>query len=712
MPSGNLIMSDYQPSRKTSPQSNHFHIKTLFKLVKYGLSVLLSGLLFTGAYQMWKDNLFDAHVSIVTTSSAIPAQASRTQTVQRIFIIQLENSAYTSVLANPYFANLASRGRLLNNYYAVTHPSQPNYIAEIAGDTFVTDDSSHDLPQSNLVDLLEGAGISWKTYQEDYPGQCSAVSSAAGGLYARKHNPFVSFDSVRTNPARCAKIVNASQLGLDITANTLPQYSFYVPNQNNDGHDTGIAYAADWLQGFLEPKLTNSNFMSGTLIVVTFDEDDHSQNNHVYTVLLGDMISAGTDSNSYNHYSLLRMVENNFGLATLGRNDASANAIAIPFLSVATPTNTPLPTTTATMTTTPSPTEPLSNTTSTATSAVTPTRIATDPVRSTATSTLIPAITPTATSTPSPFPTATATTGPGTPLPPSPTAANVNWRVYLPVVINPLDSQPGFPVRAAFYYPWFPQAWRQSSIYPFTHYTPTLGFYDGSEASLILKHLDAMQYAHIQAGIASWWGVNLHTDLRFARILSTTTANNNTFRWGLYYEKESTGDPTVTEIQSDLAYIKTHYSRDQSFWRINGRFVIFVYASGSDNCDMAKRWKQASAGMNAYVVLKVFSGYALCLDQPENWHQYGPVTPTDQQANHSFTISPGFWLKGSPEQLVRDLDRWKTNIRSMVASDAQFQLITTFNEWGEGTAIESAQQWDSLSGYGQYLDALHNDGAP
>ena len=267
-------------------------------------------------------------------------------------------------------------------------------------------------------------------------------------------------------------------------------------------------------------------------------------------------------------------------------------------------------------------------------------------------------------------------------------------------------------MRAAFYYPWFPEAWNQSSIYPYTNYTPSLGYYDQSDSSVILNHLDALHYGNIQAGIGSWWGIGQHTDLHFAQILSTTTANNSAFRWGLYYEKESTGNPSVAEIQTDLAYIKQHYGQDPSYWRVDGRFVVFVYADATDDCAMVDRWKQASVGTNAYIVLKVFQNYAKCANQPDNWHQYAPASATSQQGTHSFAISPGFWLKGNAERLARDVDRWKMDIRSMVASGAQLQLITTFNEWGEGTSVESAEQWGSPSGYGQYLDALHTNGLP
>jgi hypothetical protein len=76
----------------------------------------------------------------------------------------------------------------------------------------------------------------------------------------------------------------------------------------------------------------------------------------------------------------------------------------------------------------------------------------------------------------------------------------------------------------------------------------------------------------------------------------------------------------------------------------------------------------------------------------------------------SYTISPGFDKVGEPPRLERDLARWQQNVADMVASGASLQLVTTFNEWGEGTAVESAAEWASASGYGAYLDALHNNG--
>jgi glycosyl hydrolase family 99/calcineurin-like phosphoesterase family protein len=275
--------------------------------------------------------------------------------------------------------------------------------------------------------------------------------------------------------------------------------------------------------------------------------------------------------------------------------------------------------------------------------------------------------------------------------------------VLMPIV----DVQPTLPLRAAFYYPWFPEAWTQKGITPYSNYTPVLGNYDSSDPAIIRQHIAAMQYGNIQAGIASWWGQGTPTDRRIPLLLET--ARGSAFRWSIYYESEGSSNPTVERIKSDLIYIRDHYGNDPSFLRIDGRFVVFVYADATDSCAMAARWRQANT-IKAYIVLKVFSDYGGCADQPDGWHQYAPAVQADLQEGYSYSISPGFWKVGENARLGRDLTRWYASIRDMVASDAPFQLITTFNEWGEGTAIEPAKEWASASQYGAYLDALHTNG--
>ena len=260
------------------------------------------------------------------------------------------------------------------------------------------------------------------------------------------------------------------------------------------------------------------------------------------------------------------------------------------------------------------------------------------------------------------------------------------------------------PIRAAFYYPWFPEAWSQQGMQQFTHFHPSLGYY-ATDPATVREHMRAMQYANIRAGIASWWGQGSATDGRIQMLLQAASPTG--FEWALYYEPEGQGDPPASQITSDLKYIRARYAEQPGYLRVGGRPVLFVYADGTDGCGMATRWKEANT-VGFYVVLKVFAGYHACASQPDGWHQYAPAGSEDSQPGFSVTISPGFW-KGTEHapRLVRDLSRWSKSVEAMVASKAPWQLVSTFNEWGEGTSIENAVEWQSPSGFGAYLDVLH-----
>jgi phosphoesterase family protein len=265
----------------------------------------------------------------------------KTKAFERIFIIMFENELAEAVLGNPYMKSLSTKGVYLTNSFGVSHPSQPNYLASISGATWgfagSGGDNCRDVPDVNaatIVDLLENKGITWKAYMENMPADNKTV--CIDGLYFRKHNPFVSFNTINSNGARMARIVNANELQADINNNTLPQYSWYTPNIQNDGHTIlhdfepnnpmrNVNFLAQWLESFLTSVLTNPNFTKGTLVVITFDESIPYDNNHTYTVLLGDMVQPQTVHERYDHYSLLRTVEENFDLGSLGKNDQDAS---------------------------------------------------------------------------------------------------------------------------------------------------------------------------------------------------------------------------------------------------------------------------------------------------------------------------------------------------------------------------------------------------
>ncbi|ORY33213.1 hypothetical protein BCR33DRAFT_838708 [Rhizoclosmatium globosum] len=253
--------------------------------------------------------------------------------IQNYMVIVFENEDASNVLQDDYFRYLANRGLLLNNYHGVDHPSQPNYIAMVAGSrNGILSDSSKDTDANSVADLLEAKGLSWKAYNEGYPGNCHAGSKK--GRYVRKHNPFISFTNIRNNAKRCARIVDASQLDKDAAAGRLPNYMFFTPDMVNDMHDSDIGTASNWLQNFLEPKFQNPAY-ANTLFHITFDEsyDKQDEVNQIYSVLVGKGIdgiqNGGVDNSDYDHYSGLRLVENIFGLGNLGKHDAEVTPVSL-----------------------------------------------------------------------------------------------------------------------------------------------------------------------------------------------------------------------------------------------------------------------------------------------------------------------------------------------------------------------------------------------
>jgi hypothetical protein len=137
--------------------------------------------------------------------------------------------------------------------------------------------------------------------------------------------------------------------------------------------------------------------------------------------------------------------------------------------------------------------------------------------------------------------------------------------------------------------------------------------------------------------------------------------------------------------------------------------VLFVYNIGPEaRCSAVSRLLSANKE-RFYVNLKVFDGYRACPEQPDSWHQYVPAKGFDQQDSHSVTVSPGFFkFDELVPRLARDPARFQADLRRQVASRARWQLITSFNEWGEGTAVEPSRQWPSASEYGTYLDAMRS----
>lgn len=276
------------------------------------------------------------------------------------------------------------------------------------------------------------------------------------------------------------------------------------------------------------------------------------------------------------------------------------------------------------------------------------------------------------------------------------------------LLVPAAGAAPFRSVRIAAYYPWFPEGWTYAEMNPFTHYRPTLGFYDAGAIPTIEQHVKAMRWGRIQAATYSWWGPGSLTDRRFDTHLAAGARLG--FRWAIYYELEGYGDPTVDEIRADLAYVVERYGDAPGYLRLGGRPVIFVYGDADDGegCDAAARWSEANT-VGAFLVMRSFRGYRACAAAVDGWHPYAANKYEFDLFPFAYSISPGFFFAPDAQPArKRNLRTWRRSVRRMASSGAQFQYVISFNEWGEGTAVESATAWASPSGYGKYLDVLHS----
>jgi len=308
--------------------------------------------------------------------------------IDRVFLIMMENQNFDEVIGRyatedvpppsypvtPYITSLASTYGLATLYFGVTHPSLPNYLSQIGGDWFnVSDDNPSCAVQppqvpchalikgQNLIDQIEASGRTWIAYEQSMPsvGYLGNTWPTSGStvLYAMKHNPFVYFQDIATNPARLAKIVPYNKES-DIAASlsnpaTAPQFVYIVPDQCHDMHGTGAcpgypdaggdngppAYNALLLAGDKAVKnlvytITSSRaFTPRSIIVVVWDEDDYYSSlgcckspriggGHIAAIVIpGTYTGARRDATLYNHYSLLKTIEDGWGFARL-RNAA------------------------------------------------------------------------------------------------------------------------------------------------------------------------------------------------------------------------------------------------------------------------------------------------------------------------------------------------------------------------------------------------------
>jgi phospholipase C len=318
--------------------------------------------------------------------SGHPALASpgHSPRMDHVFVIMMENTQYKPLLSpsNPntkFIQHMAATFGLATNYFGVTHPSLPNYIAATSGQTWGS--NSDDTAQApffnhqNLVDQFEAAHVSWKAYMQSLPFPGDLVDATSNGLYVRKHDPFLMYPDVYSDPARADNVVPLKQLRADLSAGHVPQFAWISPNICDDMHggapacpypsspqspaqaklfQDGNAFLQQWVG-----LITHSSaWTSHSAIFITWDEGGFSDaspfgpvdlrggpdspvlpatpadpttggggdlaggivygGGHVPMIVVASGVGHRVDSVRSDHYSLLQTIEQNFGLPLLG----------------------------------------------------------------------------------------------------------------------------------------------------------------------------------------------------------------------------------------------------------------------------------------------------------------------------------------------------------------------------------------------------------
>ncbi len=258
----------------------------------------------------------EGNLSAATTGAeSVTANGAATNGVpaySHIVVVVEENKDNSEIIGDtadaPYINSLAASGANLTNYYAITHPSQPNYFALYAGSTFgTTDDLQHSETGPTLATILQGAGKSFTGYVETPDSDFN-------------HNPWESFPegtSVESNFSTFPSSDFAS----------LPTVSFVIPDVNDDMHNGTIAQGDAWLQTNLSAYAQWAQ-ANNSLLVVTWDEGDDNPTNQIPTVLYGAGVVAGNYDTAYNHYDLLSTILDASGL-TAPNNAAGATPIQV-----------------------------------------------------------------------------------------------------------------------------------------------------------------------------------------------------------------------------------------------------------------------------------------------------------------------------------------------------------------------------------------------
>jgi len=263
-----------------------------------------------------------------------PARAAPWRPAHVVVVIE-ENHGYEQIIGNSdaaFINELAADGALFTESRGLNHPSQPNYLALFSGSTQgVTDDRpvlGAPLTGPNLGAALIAKGRTFAGYSEDLPA-IGSLSLSVGDAYARKHNPWSNWQSDHPGPNQLPASTNRRFTDFPSAFEDLPTVAFVVPGQMNDEHGNGRIADADlirasdqWLKRYLGAYASWA-IGHDSLLIVTWDEDDHTAANRIPTILVGARVTPGKYDQPITHYNILRMIEEFYDLPLAG---ASANS--------------------------------------------------------------------------------------------------------------------------------------------------------------------------------------------------------------------------------------------------------------------------------------------------------------------------------------------------------------------------------------------------
>ncbi len=247
--------------------------------------------------------------------------------LNKVMWIWMENVSSADMMTYKYIRNVWRNNPsvTLQSYTAISKVTQANTIAMVTGsDNNVVDNSLIRIGGAGLVGLLQAKTIPWKVYVQSFPGGCFLGPGTSD--YQRYRVPFLSLDSVETDRFLCMNVVGFKYLTDDVQRGTLPQFSVVIPGLSESGATSDTSTATSTLQALLDPLLANPDIMAQTTIFISTTNGSGTTDPNLFSMVIGNGITNFGQSvnTAYNHYSVLRTIEDGMGLGTLGQKDAQA----------------------------------------------------------------------------------------------------------------------------------------------------------------------------------------------------------------------------------------------------------------------------------------------------------------------------------------------------------------------------------------------------